>query len=125
MKTHVSSELLLARPDFKEYILSPEVQKVFVPTEWTRIKNIPPIELKVKSSMPDTIKPPRRHVNPIMFQNVMKELKRMCDIGMYEEDSDSPIASPLVNAPHRFSEFVVIIVSSTVILRTLHFIFLM
>jgi hypothetical protein len=46
-----------------EILMSPDALKVFVPREWKCI-NMEPIELRVKPSMPESMRPSTRFINP-------------------------------------------------------------
>ena len=85
-----------ARKEFRDFLMEPESIAVFVPKEWRGIKDIPPLELQFKPDMPATHKCHARSLNPKVFEPTKKEMERMCTY-MYE-DSDSPIAVPLVVA---------------------------
>jgi hypothetical protein len=77
---------------------------VIVPKQWQGIKGIPPLELQFKPDMPAVHKCHARQLNPKIFEPTRKEMERMCTY-MYE-DSDSPIAVPLVVAPKATAQFI-------------------
>ena len=95
IEAHVSPEMRAAVPIVK-YLLE-EAIDVFVPTNWTGINGIPPIEFEWKDTLPERMKPPARPVNPKLFQHAKKEFDRL--MGYFYEYSQSPIASCLVIAP--------------------------
>ena len=93
-----------ARKDFRDFLMEPESIAVFVPKEWTGIKDLVPLELQFKPDMPAVHKCHARTINPKIFEPTRKEMERMCTY-MYD-DSDSPIAVPLVVAPKATAPFI-------------------
>jgi hypothetical protein len=58
-ETHISPEMK-AETDILDYLKTEEVIKVFVPTEWTGIKGIPPPQVEGKDDLPPMMKPKAR-----------------------------------------------------------------
>jgi hypothetical protein len=77
---------------------------VFVPKQWQGIQGIPTLELQFKPDMPAVNKFHARRLNPKIFELTRKEIERMCTY-MYE-DSNRPIAVPLVVAPKATAPFI-------------------
>lgn len=89
--------------DIVEYLLARAIL-VFVPEEWTGINGIPPLELNWKESLPGSMKPRARPVNPRLYDNAKKEFDRLCQY-LYES-STSPLASCLVIAPKATAPYI-------------------
>jgi hypothetical protein len=94
-----------ARKDFRDFLMEPESMAVFVPKDWTSIKDLAPMELQFKPDMPAVHKCHSRTINPKIFEPTKKEMERMCTFK--NDDSDSPIAVPLVVAPKATAPFIV------------------
>ena len=84
--------------------MEPESIAVFVPKEWTGIKDLVPLELQLKPDMPAVHKCHARTINPKILEPTRKVMERMRTY-MYD-DSDSPIAVPLVVAPKATAPFI-------------------
>jgi hypothetical protein len=63
----------------------------FVPGSWTGITGFPPLEIKVRSDFPDSMKARARPINPKLYENAHKEFIRLKQY-LYR-DSVSPWAS--------------------------------
>jgi len=92
---HVSPEFLAATPI--RALLETKGALVFVPQNWHGINGIPPLRLSWKKTLPESIKPRARHVNPKLFINAEIEFERL--LNYFYRPSTSPIASCLVIAP--------------------------
>jgi len=90
--------------DIKEYMLTEEAMSVFVPVKWEGIKGIPPLELDFKETLPDSMRPRARPVNPRLYEHAKTEFERL--MTYFYVGSDSPIASPLVIAPKATKPFI-------------------
>jgi hypothetical protein len=101
--THICADFVKAEPRIID-LLNTLGMDVFVPTNWTGIHGLEPLELQWKPDLPDRMKPPARFVNPRLLDNCRKELDRLRTY-MYV-DSDSPIASPMVVAPKATKPFI-------------------
>ena len=84
--------------------LREEGYKAFVPQSWDGINGLEPLELNWKPTLPVSMKPRARPVNPRIFDVAHKEFTRLA--GYMYRPSDSPICSPLVVAPKATSPFV-------------------
>jgi len=104
MDTHVSEPFRTATAVI-DLLKSEKSVRAFVPQNWEGIKNIPPLELVFRPTLPDRLKPHVRPINPRLFAAVEKEVKRLIAIG-YLKPSRSPIASPLVVAPKATEPFI-------------------
>ena len=86
--------------DFKEAtpvmeLLRTKGVRVFVPQNWTGIKDVV-LDLEFKEGMPKAFKPPPRKVNPILLAKIKPELERLRDA--IWRPSNSPYCSPIVVA---------------------------
>jgi hypothetical protein len=98
IETHVAEALSKAVPDLVKYLLSDK--------DWNGIKGIKPIEFEVLPNMPTSYKPKVKPLNGQLFKDVKTEFNRRKTY--FYEDSQSPIASPLVvasKATHLFMRF--------------------
>ena len=77
---------------------------VFVPAVWNGILGIPDIELDFKETLPSSMRPRARPVNPRLYENAHKEFIRLCSY--FYTPADSAIASPLVIAPKPTKPFI-------------------
>ena len=78
---------------------------VFVPSNWDGINGIDEgIEFNWKPGIPESMKPPARPVNPRLFSASEQEFRRLRTY--FYQESDSPIASPLVIAPKATKPFI-------------------
>lgn len=96
-------------PNFLEYagvrkLLETIGLQVFVPANWNGISGIDELEFTWKESLPDTLKPKTRPVNPRLFQHAKMEFQRL--LGYFYRLSTSPIASCLVIAPKATKPFI-------------------
>ena len=87
----------------KELLLT-KGHKVFVPERWEGINGIPELELRWKDTLPDSMKPRARPVNPRLYENAKKEYERLC--GYLYVPSNGPHASCLVIAPKATKPFI-------------------
>jgi len=94
---------MLARPRVRNMLETLGLE-VFVPSNWEGVNGLPPLELDVLPSMPTTLKPGTRPINPRLFQHAKLEYDRLKKY-MYEK-SYSQIASPLVIAPKATAPFI-------------------
>ena len=58
--------------------MEPEFIAMFVPKQWTGIKDLEPLELQFKPDMPAVHKCHARTINPKIFEPTKKEMERMC-----------------------------------------------
>ena len=96
LDTHVS-EAMKEETDVLDYLKGDRALSVFVPSEWSGIKGIEPLQLKWKDTLPDRMKPKSRPINPKLWEVSQKEFYRLC--GYFYSESRSPWASCLVVAP--------------------------
>ena len=78
--------------------------RVFVPSNWEGIKGVDPIKLNWKATLPESMKPRARPINPKLYQHAKKEFDRLN--AYFYEPSDSPWASCLVIAPKATEPFI-------------------
>lgn len=78
--------------------------RVFVPSNWEGVKGVPPISLQWKDTLPESMKPRARPINPRLFQHAQKEFDRLRSY--FYEPSESPWASCLVIAPKATEPFI-------------------
>lgn len=95
IEKHVSQEMKDSC-DIVRY-LKEDALNVFVPDEWSGVKGIPPLKLKWKDTLPGSMKPKARPINPKLWEASEKEFTRLC--GYFYGASRSPWASCLVVAP--------------------------
>ena len=93
--SHVSDEL--KNNTAIEDLLKTTAERVFVPDEWTGIKQVDPLKLRWKDTLPERMKPKARPINPKLWEASEKEFHRLC--GYFYGKSRSPWASCLVVAP--------------------------
>jgi len=100
---HIDPEFAKAT-EIREYLLSEEATSVFVPETWDGIKGLPPLELDFKETLPESMRPRARPVNPRLYEHAKTEFDRL--MTYFYTGSDSPIASPLVIAPKATKPFI-------------------
>ena len=101
---HIAPEFIQAVPEIIQYLKSDLVKSIFVPTTWTGINNIDPIELEFTDTLPKTLRPKARNINPKLTEHAKKEFDRLCQ--HFYEPSTSSIASCLVVAPKATKPFI-------------------
>lgn len=101
LPTHVHPDFAASTEVLK--LLRTKGVQVFVPQNWEGIK-IPPLELTFKTTLPQTMKPKLRHVNPKLLEHAKLEFDRLC--AYLYVPSDSEIASNLVIAPKATKPFI-------------------
>ena len=101
-KTHVSEELKEKTP-IMEYMKNIAI-KAFVPSNWTGINGLEPLQLKWLTTLPARKKPRARPINPRLYECTEKEFRRLC--GYFYQSSRSPWASCLVVAPKATPPFI-------------------
>ena len=77
---------------------------VFIPSVWNGIVGVPDLELDFKDTLPTSMRPRARPVNPRLYENAHKEFSRLCTY--FYTPADSAIASPLVIAPKATKPFI-------------------
>ena len=77
---------------------------VFVPAVWKGIEGIPSLELEFRDTLPTSMTPRARPVNPRLYENAHKEFIRLCTY--FYTPADSAVASPLVIAPKATKPFI-------------------
>ena len=97
LKKKLAPEFVKTVPGVIEFMKSDLALRVFVPEVWKGIEGFPLLELKLKDTLPSSLKSPSRFVNPRLYENAHLEFQRMS--GYMYVPSNSPIASPLVVAP--------------------------
>ena len=83
--------------DIINYLKREDIMSVFVPDDWSGIKDIPPLKVKWKDTLPERMKPQARPINPRLWAASEKEFQRLC--GYFYKKSRSSWASCLVVAP--------------------------
>jgi hypothetical protein len=97
--THVAKVFIETTDIIK--LLRTTGRRVFVPSNWEGIKGVPPLKLKWKPTLPSSMKPRARPINPKLYQRAKKEFDRSSKY-FYE----SPIASCLIIAPKATTPFI-------------------
>ena len=87
LKTHVS-EAMSKETDVIDYLKGDRALSVFVPSEWSGIKGIEPLQISWKDTLPDRMKPKPRPINPKLWEVSQKEFNRLC--GYFYSESRSP-----------------------------------
>lgn len=101
---HIAPEFRL-KTDIEKLLKSKTGVDTFVPSNWDGINGIGEgIEFNWKPGMPQSMKPPARPVNPRLFGVSEQEFRRLRTY--FYQESDSPIASPLVIAPKATKPFI-------------------
>ena len=77
-----------------ELLHSDLAMDVFVPSVWKGIEGIPDLELDFKDTLPESMRPRARPVNPRLYENAHKEFTRLCTY--FYTPANSTLASPLV-----------------------------
>ena len=81
-----------------------EFDIVFVPTKWTGVVGIDPLEFNWKKDMPQKMMPRARPVNPRLMENAKAEFDRLKKY--FYVPSTSPVASCLVIAPKATAPYI-------------------
>ena len=102
--SHISPEFNADEYGVRELLLSDEAKEVFVPGTWEGVKDIPEIHLDFRDTLPTSMRPRARPVNPRLFEAASTEVQRMRKY-IYEP-WDSPIVSTLVIAPKATKPFI-------------------
>ena len=71
-------------------------QEALAPSKWDGIK-VPPVQLIVKGELPERMAPRAKPIRRELYTHAKAEFERLKKY--FYEESDSPIASPLVIAP--------------------------
>ena len=103
LNTHVSNEFKEST-DIINLLKSDLALDVFVPQTWKGIEGVPDLELEFKDTLPESMRPRARPVNPRLYDNAHKEFQRLCTY--FYVPADSAIASPLVIAPKATKPFI-------------------
>ena len=72
--------------------------------KWDGRKGIPKLQLDFRPTLPDSLRPRARPVNPRLYQHAKEEFERLK--GYFYTESNSAIASPLVIAPKATKPFI-------------------
>ena len=99
--THIDPGMLKATEILK---LLREFDSVFVPTKWSGVIGMEPLEFNWKENMPARMMPKARTVNPKLLENAKKEFDRLCTY--FYTPSNSPVASCLVIAPKATAPYI-------------------
>ena len=78
-----------AKTNVREYLLSEKALAVFVPEKWDGIKGIPHLELDFKPTLPDSLRPRARPVNPRLYEHAKAEFERLR--GYFYTESNSAV----------------------------------
>ena len=104
LPSHVPHEFQTAIPEVMSLLRGPLGEDCFAPSEWNGLKNVKPIEFKLKGPLPNRLCPKARPVRPALWDNAKQEFQRLRKY--FYEDSTSPIASPLVIAPKATAPYI-------------------
>ncbi len=99
---HVSAALL-SSTDIESLLLH-KYRSVFVPDNWRGIQHIEPLHIETLSTLPLSLKPKARPVNPALYANAKMEFDRLK--GYFYVDSVYPYASCLVIAPKKTPPYI-------------------
>jgi hypothetical protein len=95
-KDHVS-EGFAQHSNIKALLQTELALNRFVPKKWEGLRSVEPIELQFKDTLPSSMKPKARPINPRLHEQAKAEFQRLS--GYMYVPSDSPVASCLVCAP--------------------------
>jgi hypothetical protein len=101
--SHVTEEMKRTCPQVVELLHSQQAQDVFAPSVWDGML-VPPVELIIKGNLPQRMCTRARPVRRELFDTAKKEFERLRKY--FYEESNSPVASPLVIAPKATAPFI-------------------
>lgn len=104
LSEHVCEDMQKACPEVMQLLKSDLAMRVFLPREWLGISGVPDLELEWRDTLPQSLRPKPRPINPRLYEPSKSEFMRMRSY-MYV-DSDSEVASPLVVAPKATTPFI-------------------
>jgi hypothetical protein len=87
-----------------EFLTSYDCMRVFVPDNWNGINGIADLKFEFTEDMPNRIRPAQRPIPHKIFAAAKEEFFRM--IQYFYEESNSPMASPVVFAPKSTHPFI-------------------
>jgi len=87
-----------------EFLTSYDCMRVFVPDNWNGINGIADLKFEFTEDMPNRIRPAQRPIPHKIFAAAKEEFFRM--IQYFYEESNSPMASPVVFAPKSAHPFI-------------------
>ena len=90
-------------PEVMDVLRSELAQEVFAPSKWDGMK-VPPVQLIVKGELPARMAPRARPIRRELYAHAKAEFERLKKY--FYEESDSPIASPLVIAPKATAPYI-------------------
>ena len=90
-------------PEVMDVLRSELAQEVFAPSKWEGMK-VPPVQLIVKGELPARMAPRARPIRRDLYTHARTEFERLKKY--FYEDSESPIASPLVIAPKATAPYI-------------------
>ena len=100
---HVSEGMRESCPEIMDLLRSPLAQEVFVPSTWDGIK-IEPVTMQINGQLPPRMFTRARPLRSELYECAKKEFERLRSY--FYEESESPIASPLVIAPKATAPFI-------------------
>ena len=80
---HISPEMLAAVPEILDFLRSETALSVFVPKEWNGLQGFPPLELRFYDTLPLSLKPQARPINPRLWENAKREYERLLGYFMF------------------------------------------
>lgn len=93
---HVSEGMRASVPAVMDLLQSELAQEVFAPSEWKGMKVLP-VTMQINGELPSRMFTRARPLRSELFDSAKQEFERLKKY--FYEESDSPIASPLVIAP--------------------------
>ena len=101
--SHVTDEMKKTCPQILKLLRSKQAQDVFAPSEWNGML-VPAVDRIIKGTLPNRMCTRARPVRRELFETAKKEFERLQKY--FYEESNSPIASPLVIAPKATAPFI-------------------
>jgi hypothetical protein len=102
--SHVNEEMKIAVPEVLDLLARQSSIECFAPSSWNGLKKVEPVKLETIGSLPTRLSPKARPVRENLFAHAKKEFTRLSTY--FYENSESPIASPLVIAPKATAPFI-------------------
>ena len=103
LMSHVSPEMQKECPAILELLRTNAAMDVFAPREWNGLA-VEPATFTVRGEIPKRMTPKARPIRPALYENALKEFQRLRTY--FYEESESPVASPLVIAPKATTPYI-------------------
>ena len=92
----IKPEMIAAVPRIIKIMKSNKAMEVFSPSKWNGLK-MDPVVLETSQPLPSKLAPKARPIRDSLYEHAKAEFDRL--LSYFYEESNSPIASPLVIAP--------------------------